>query len=111
MPGLKPVVVGLTAAELQLLRSEIEGGGPSAFSKKTRVDRASRKIISALDLRVVYSPKRDKLKASGPAKDGFNEPRVELSVLIDGKQRLFINGNPVKATRTHVALVPVSTVN
>jgi hypothetical protein len=71
-----PNMVVLDAEDIiQLLRSEIErAGGPMAFSKKARVDRAtvhrtlkrperpSRKIISALNLRVVYSPKRDRLK-------------------------------------------------
>jgi DNA-binding phage protein len=58
---------------IQLLRSEIErAGGPTAFSKKAGVDRAAvhrflkrqkgpgKKLISALKLRVVYAPKRDK---------------------------------------------------
>jgi len=124
---------------IQLLRFEVElAGGPTAFSKKARVDRAtvhralkrqerpSRKIICALDLRVVYMPKRDKLKASGSAKEGgLNEPPIELPIqesvvpkrgpnivivpsaagLRDGKLLLFINGNSVKAPRAQVALV------
>ena len=88
-------------------------------------ERPGRKIISALDLRVAHVPKRDELTTSGQAKDGFNEPRMELPTqelvvpkketnivivrsaagLKDGKPLLFINGNSVKATGAEVALV------
>ena len=105
---------------VQLLRSEIgRAGGPMAFSKKAGVDRATvhrilkrqerpgRKIINALDLRVVYVPKIDRPKAS--AKDGV-EPKQGPNIEIvrstkDGKPLLFINGNSVKAARAEVALV------
>jgi DNA-binding phage protein len=65
---------------VQLLRSEIDrAGGPMAFAKKVRVDRAtvhrtlkrelrpSKSIIKALDLRVVYAPKREKIKGKRPS--------------------------------------------
>jgi hypothetical protein len=103
---------------VRLLQSEVErAGGPMAFSKKARVDRATvhrtlkrqegptRRIIRALDLRVVYMPKRDKLKANGLSKESLNEPRIEVLVLKDGQPRLFINGNAVKAMRAQVALL------
>jgi DNA-binding response OmpR family regulator len=94
---------------LQLLRSEIErAGGPTAFSKKARVDRAtahrtlkrevglSRKIINALDLRVVYAPKQDK-----------QGPNIEIRSAgqEDRKPRLFIDGKSVEAPRAQVALL------
>jgi len=108
---------------VQLLHSEIErAGGPSAFSRKARVDRAAvhrclkrqerpgKKIINALDLRVVYVPKRDKPKASGREKGG---PKKGPNIVVvrsaagqkDGKPLLLIDGKSVKAVRAQVALV------
>jgi DNA-binding response OmpR family regulator len=96
---------------VQLLQSEIErAGGPMAYSKKTRVDRAvvhrtltrqkrpSKSIIRALDLRVVYVPKRDKVgERNGPA------PKSGIVVVEGGTLR--INGKPVKAGPTSVAVL------
>ena len=89
-----------------------------AFSRKTRVDRAkvhrflkrqerpSKKIISALDLRVVYAPKRDKPEAKdGVAPKQGPNIQVRSAGQEDGKPRLFINGESVKAPRAQVALV------
>src|ERR1700730_1369990 len=97
---------------VQLLHSAIaRAGGPMAFSRKARVDRAAvprflkrqtgpgKRIISALDLRVVYTPK---------AKDGAvptQGPIRSATGLKDGKPCLFINGSPVKAPRAQAALV------
>jgi DNA-binding response OmpR family regulator len=91
---------------VQLLRSEIErAGGPMAFSKKARVDRAtvhrtlkrkerlSRKIISALDLSVVY------VRNQVSRKDGL------AGRLIVGDGTLQINGKAVRASPTQVALL------
>jgi DNA-binding response OmpR family regulator len=112
------MVVLDTDGVVQLLRSEMDrAGGPTAFSKKIRVDRAtvhrtlkrelrpSKSIIKALDLRVVYAPKREKFKASGLAKDGFDDPRIEFFVLKDGKPWLSIDGRPVKFPQAQVALL------
>jgi DNA-binding response OmpR family regulator len=101
---------------VQLLHSKIErAGGPSAFSRKARVDRAvvhrflkrqagpSKRIISSLDLRVVYTPKA---KDGAVPTQGSNIIEIRSATgLKDGKPRLFINGKSVKAPRAQVALV------
>jgi DNA-binding response OmpR family regulator len=106
--GVSEMVVLDAEDVLQLLRSEIErAGGPTAFSKKARVDRAtahrtlkrevglSRKIINALDLRVVYAPKQDK-----------QGPNIEIrSAGQEDGTLLFIDGKSVKAMKAQVALV------
>jgi DNA-binding response OmpR family regulator len=103
-----------TADVVQLLRSEIErAGGPIAFSKKAGVNRAtvhkvlkgqkrpSKKIIDALDLRVVYAPKRDKPKGGV-----VSNPSIEIGRSAkDGEPLLLIDGKSVKAMRPQVALV------
>jgi hypothetical protein len=93
-----------------VLRSEIErAGGPVAYSKKARVDRATvhrtlkreerpgRKIISALDLRFVYAPKRDE-----PPEKGADIAIVRPA---DGQPLLLVNGKSVKAPKAQVALL------
>ena len=97
---------------VQLLRSEIaRAGGPMAYSKKARVDRStvhrtlkreerpSRKIISALDLRVVYAPKRDEREAPKKGAD------IAIVRPADGQPLLLVNGKSVKAPKAQVALL------
>jgi hypothetical protein len=113
-PADCPNMVLLDAEDvLQLLRSEIErAGGPMAFSKRARVDRAtvhralmreirlSRKIIRALDLRTVYVPKQQKPNG--------RRPTLQLPPTA-GPDRtmplLLVNGNLVRAQRAHRALL------
>jgi hypothetical protein len=106
---------------VDLLRSEVErAGGPTAYSKRVDVDRATihrtlkrqerpgRAIISALDLRAVYSPNDPRTKVVPRAKKGSiitivrpaTEPergRKELLLLVDGKS--------VKAPTAQIALL------
>jgi DNA-binding response OmpR family regulator len=114
----RPNMVVLEAEDVvQLLQSEIErAGGPMAYSKKARVDRAAvhrflkrqkgpgKKIISALELRVVYAPKRrGKVGKDGPAiapKKGS-----DIVVVEDDTPILQINGNPVRAAQAQVTLL------
>jgi hypothetical protein len=116
-PADCPNMVLLDAEDvLQLLRSEIErAGGPMAFSKKARVDRAtvhrtlkreeglSRKIIHTLNLRTAYVPKQQKLKPNG------RRPTLQLVPPTAGPDRtrplLLVNGNLVRAQRAHRALL------
>jgi DNA-binding response OmpR family regulator len=80
------------------------------------LERPSKSIISALDLRVVYAPKRDKLKSNGLTK-GSNiaivrptaeqeEDQNTLLLLINGKSvRTPLNGKSVRTPRAQVALL------
>lgn len=104
---------------VRLLRSEVErAGGPMAYAKKFRVDRAtvhrmlkreerpSRKIISALDLRVGYVPKKDKVKANGKAGAAVRAKNGSHIVVVEGDAPIVqINGKPAKAHRAQLAIL------
>jgi hypothetical protein len=115
-----PNMVVLEAENVvELLRSEIERvGGPSAFAKKSCVDRATihrtlkrqerpgRAIISALDLRVVYSP-------NGLHKAPRTKKRSDITIVrpVTGskggrnKALLLIKGRSVKVPQSQIALL------
>jgi len=103
---------------VELLRSKIErAGGPSAFSKKADVDRATihrtlkrqerpgKAIISALDLRVVYSPNEPRMPRTKKGSDitivrSANGPEGGRNKLV-----LVVNGRSVKAPQAQIALL------
>jgi hypothetical protein len=118
--GGRKMAVLDTEDVVRLLRYEVERvWGPIAYSKRVRVDRTtvyrtlrrlerpSKSIISALDLRVVYAPKRDKLKSNGLTK-GSNIAIVRPTAGQEEDQNtllLLINGKSVRTPRAQVALL------
>ena len=107
---------------LRLLGSEVErAGGLSAYSRKVGLDRAhvyrtlnrelglARRVLDALDLRVVYASKQSTLgtRRTSPA----SPPCIEVvgsaadSNASRPKLRVFINGRPAKASHSEAALL------
>jgi hypothetical protein len=117
-----PNMVVLEAEDvIDLLRSEIErAGGPTAYSKKVEVDRATihrtlkrqerpgRAIISALDLCVVYSSNDPRMKLVLRAEKGSNIKIVRPATGPEGGRKkllLLVDGRSVEAPTAQIALL------